>query len=79
MSKIHIISRGNNKWALKREGSSRAIKLFVTRESAIRNSKDWLYNTDTLVIHNKDGTVAKIIKNAGRLTEDRLIKTAGYL
>ena len=70
MSKIHIIFRGNKKWALKREGDSRAIKICVGRVSAIRNSRGWLYDEDTLIIHNKDGTVAKIIKNAGRLTED---------
>ena len=66
MSRVHLISRGK-KWALKVERGNRALKLF-NRKPEAKQVGAWLYKTDTLIIHNTDGTVDKIIPNAGKLT-----------
>ena len=66
MSRVHLISRGK-KWALMVERGNRALKLFDSNPEA-KEVRGWLYKTDTLIIHNTDGTVDKIIPNAGKLT-----------
>lgn len=50
----HIISRGN-KWAVKKRGAKRALRLFKHRELAFKYACDFVGGE--VVVHNKDGTV----------------------
>ena len=54
--RVHIISRKQD-WAVKKEGASRASKIYSSKDIAI-NSSEKLRNTGhDLIIHKKDGTI----------------------
>lgn len=53
---IHVIKRGN-RWAVRKYGASRALKLYDEKVDAIlAASKYWERGYD-LVVHRKDGSV----------------------
>ena len=56
--RVHVISRGDN-WAVKKEGTTRASKIYQDRESAITGAhKSGL----DVVVHKKDGSILKWVK-----------------
>jgi len=56
--RIHIISR-NDGWAVKKEGSSRASRIYESKVSAIRSAKALRQKGNDIVVHKRDGTIQK--------------------
>lgn len=54
--RVHIISRKQD-WAVKREGASRASKIYSNKDMAIKNAEKMRNNGYDIIIHKKDGTV----------------------
>jgi hypothetical protein len=57
IKRVHIISRYNGGWAVKKQGAARALKVFPTKEEAVIGSSPYLQLGYDLVIHRKDGSV----------------------
>ena len=80
IKRVHIISRYNGGWAVKKQGASRALKVFPTKEEAVISSSPFLLLGYDLVIHRKDGSVElyKKAADAGHVgfPLDRLEKIA---
>jgi uncharacterized protein DUF2188 len=55
--RIHVISRDGG-WAVKKEGSSRASKIYSTKDAAVRGAKKTSKGQD-VVVHKKDGSIEK--------------------
>jgi hypothetical protein len=55
-SKTHIIKRESG-WAVKKEGSDRASKIYITKEEAIKHASKEAKSGDELIIHKKDGSI----------------------
>ncbi len=57
--RVHVLSR-DNRWAVKREGSQRAYRIYGKKEDAIREGKSLLASkaARSLIVHNKDGKIA---------------------
>jgi len=53
--RVHIISRGDN-WAVKKEGTTRASKIYQDKESAITSARK---SGLDVVVHKKDGSIQK--------------------
>jgi len=51
--KLHIISQGS-RWAVRKAGSKRALKLHLHREQAYYHAKSYGL---PVIVHNEDGTV----------------------
>ncbi|MDB5227713.1 MAG: hypothetical protein JWN78_1906 [Bacteroidota bacterium] len=54
--KTHIIKREIG-WAIKREGTNRASKIYETKEKAIKHASKDIIDGGDLIIHKKDGTI----------------------
>lgn len=63
IKRVHIISRHNEGWAVLKQGASRALKVYPTKEDAVIGSYRFLQLGYDLVIHRKDGSVEQY-KNA---------------
>lgn len=57
-SRTHIIKRENG-WAVKKEGASKASRVFDTKELALKSVKNSTYAGTDIVIHRSDGSVEK--------------------
>ncbi|MBI5917429.1 MAG: DUF2188 domain-containing protein [Bacteroidetes bacterium] len=57
IKRVHIISRFNGGWAVKKQGAARALKIYPTKEDAVLGSYALLQGGYDLVIHRKDGSV----------------------
>ena len=55
--RIHVIAR-NEGWAVKREGNTRASKIYHTKDEAVQNARQIAKGHD-VVIHRRDGSVQK--------------------
>jgi hypothetical protein len=55
--KVHVISR-NGGWAVKKEGNSRASKIYRTKDAAVNGARSSSKGSD-VVVHKKDGSIAK--------------------
>ena len=55
--RMHVFSQGK-KWAVMREGTSRASKLYIDKETAIRDAEKMaeIRGCD-VVVHKRDGSV----------------------
>lgn len=62
VKRVHIISRYNGGWAVKKQGASRALKVYPTKEDAVIGSYPFLQLGYDLVIHRKDGSVEQFKK-----------------
>ncbi len=62
IKRVHIISRINGGWAVLKQGASRAVKVYPTREEAVLGSYPFLQLGYDLVIHRKDGSVEQFKK-----------------
>ena len=55
--KFHVISR-NGKWAVKKEGTTRASKIYRSKGAAVRGAQRSSKGRD-VVVHKKDGSIEK--------------------
>ena len=57
--KIHVVPYGGD-WAVKREGNSKASKVFDTKEEAINEARNMAWrNSEEVIVHNKQGHITK--------------------
>lgn len=54
-NKVHVISR-NGGWAVKREGATRASKIYGTKDAAVSGATKSSKGRD-IVIHKRDGSI----------------------
>ncbi len=54
--RAHIIKRENG-WAVKKEGNSKATKVYKTQGDAVKGAQKLRSNGHDLVIHKKDGSI----------------------
>ncbi len=64
IKRVHIISRHNEGWAVKKQGASRALKVYSTKDDALLGAFPYLQLGYDLVIHRKDGSVEQYKKAA---------------
>ncbi len=57
ITRIHVISRKGG-WAVKKEGSSRASKIYTTKNAAVKGARKTSKGHD-VVVHKKDGSIEK--------------------
>ena len=55
---MHIISRESG-WAVKKEGASRASRVYEKKETAIENAKRLQRTGHDVVVHKRDGSIQK--------------------
>jgi uncharacterized protein YdaT len=60
-SRTHVIKREDG-WAVKRQGTKRASKVYGTQKKAINGAKK-LRKSSEIVVHKRDGSIRKWIKN----------------
>ena len=56
--RIHVTSRSNG-WAVKKEGLSKASKIYKTKDSAVSGARKLRSKGLDLVVHKRDGTIQK--------------------
>jgi hypothetical protein len=56
--RMHIIKRDTG-WAVKREGASKASKVYSTKEKAIRGTNNLSKSGHDVIIHKRDGSIEK--------------------
>lgn len=56
--RVHVTSRKTG-WATKKQGLSKASKVYRTKDSAVRNARKLRTKGHDVVIHRKDGTIQK--------------------
>ena len=55
--KVHVISR-NGGWAVKKEGNSRASKIYRTKDAAVKGARSSSKGSD-VIVHKRDGSIEK--------------------
>lgn len=61
-SRVHVISRDKG-WAVKREGASRATKIYKKKGTAVKRAeKSAKKRGGDVVVHKRDGSIHKWIK-----------------
>jgi hypothetical protein len=58
--KMHVIKRDSG-WAVKKEGSVRATKVYGTKAEAVRHASRTAKSGGQLIIHNNDGSIEEWI------------------
>lgn len=58
--KTHVIKRDSG-WAVKKEGSSRATKVYGTKAEAVRHASKTAKAGGQLIIHKNDGSIEEWI------------------
>ncbi|TET74522.1 MAG: DUF2188 domain-containing protein [Candidatus Aminicenantes bacterium] len=56
--RVHIISRKDG-WAVKKQGASRASKIYQKKETAIKNAQKLRRTGHDVIVHKKDGSIQK--------------------
>ena len=56
--RVHVISRSSG-WAVKKEGTARAAKVYSKKESAVKGAKRSVSRGTDIVVHRKDGSIQK--------------------
>ena len=56
--RVHVISRKSG-WAVKKEGNSRASKIYSNKETAVKKASKLREGGHDVVIHKKDGSIQK--------------------
>ena len=60
--RYHVISAESSKWAVVSEGSTRAMKAFITKDQAVNFAKDTASKkTGEVIIHAVSGQIADTI------------------
>jgi uncharacterized protein YdaT len=55
--KVHVISRQTG-WAVKKEGNTRASKVYKTKNEAVKGARSSSKGRD-VVVHKKDGSIER--------------------
>jgi hypothetical protein len=55
--RIHVISRSGG-WAVKKEGNTRASKIYSTKDAAVKGARKSSQGRD-VIVHKKDGSIEK--------------------
>ena len=58
LKRVHIISR-KDEWAIKKEGVSKASKIYREKETAIKQAQKLRKNGYDVIVHKKDGSIQK--------------------
>ena len=61
-TRTHIVKRDSG-WAIKKEGASKATKIYTTKESAIKGAENLRKAGSDVIIHKKDGSIQKWVKS----------------
>lgn len=56
--RVHIISRKDG-WAVKKEGTSRASKIYQKKDRAVNDAQKLKNSGHDVIIHKRDGTIQK--------------------
>lgn len=56
MNNYHVVHK-DDQWRLEREGSPRAVRLFDTKEEAVKSAPDLVQGPASVKIHLKDGSI----------------------
>jgi hypothetical protein len=56
--RIHVMPR-KQFWAIRKQGASRALKLYKTKEEAIKNALSFRQSGFDIFIHKNDGSVER--------------------
>jgi uncharacterized protein YdaT len=56
--RAHVIKRENG-WAIKKQGASRASRVFQSKEEAVKDAQKLKRSGHDLVIHNRDGSIQR--------------------
>ena len=56
--RINVISR-KDRWAVKKQGASRASKIYQKKQTAIKNAKKLRKTGHDVIVHKKDGSIQK--------------------
>lgn len=56
--RVHIISRKDG-WAIKKQGASRASKIYQKKETAIKKAQKLRKTGHDVIVHKKDGSIQK--------------------
>ena len=60
--RIHVTSRSGGRWAVRKEDSARALRVFRKKPDAVREAMKYHREGYEVVIHNRDGTVDKFLR-----------------
>lgn len=60
--RTHIVKRDTG-WAVKKEGSQRASRIYVTKEKAVKSAVRSSSRGSDVVIHKEDGSIQKWVKS----------------
>jgi hypothetical protein len=55
--RIHVISR-NDGWAVKKEGNTKASKIYSTKDAAVKGARKSSKGYD-VIVHKRDGSIEK--------------------
>lgn len=56
--RVHVISRKAS-WAIKKEGKTRASKIYNNKKSAVSSARKLKEKGHDVIVHNKDGSIQK--------------------
>lgn len=56
--RVHIISRKDG-WAIKKEGKTRASKIYNNKKSAVSSTRKLKEKGHDVIVHKKDGSIQK--------------------
>jgi hypothetical protein len=54
--RVHIISRDGG-WAIKKEGNTKATKIYQSKDSAIRGARKFIEKGHDVIVHKRDGSI----------------------
>lgn len=63
--RVHVIKRDEG-WAIKKEGASRATRIYKSKAEAVEKAQKFKKSGYDLVIHNKDGSIQRWEKSKKR-------------
>ncbi|MEX0597343.1 MAG: DUF2188 domain-containing protein [Candidatus Paceibacterota bacterium] len=63
--RTHVVKRASG-WAVKKEGSKRATKVYTTKEQAVKGAEKSRKNGSDVVVHKKDGSIQTWKKSKGK-------------
>ncbi len=56
--RVHVISR-KDQWAVKKEGTTRASRIYANKQAAVKGAKKIASNDWDVIVHRKDGSIDK--------------------
>ncbi len=56
--RVHVISR-KDAWAIKKQGASRATKIYKKKDTALREARKMCKIGYDVIVHKKDGSIQK--------------------